>query len=145
MSTWFNRKALPSGITGKTVATITGSTMAGTFSSSQELSLEQLVFPEFFQHRMLEETKARIFQGEDCRYDIIFGRDVLRRLGVVLDFEEELMTWDGATVIMRSSKQLSSFLPQHPSNIPTEVLVDWDPATQLMLDTKVADFLGTYT
>ena len=74
--------------------------MAGSFTSNQQLSLEALVFPEFSRHRTLEQAQARIFEAE-CRYDIIFGRDVLSRLGLVLDFNAKVMTWDESSVLMR--------------------------------------------
>ena len=99
--------------------------MAGSFTSNQEISLEALVFPEFYRHRTLSQAKARIFEAE-CRYDIIFGRDVLARLGMVLDFNERLMTWDDATVLMRP---YSRFINSHERENPEP-----NPAMQLFID-----------
>ena len=73
--------------------------MAGNFSASQALDLEQLSFPEFHRHRILETSTVNVFNS-DCRYDIIIGRDVLQTLGVNLDFKDNIMTWDEAVVAM---------------------------------------------
>ena len=66
------------------------------------LCLEQVDY--FFNcptNRNSIELSARIFFSP-CRYDIIFGRDVLRNiLGMQFDFEENLLSWDGAIVAMR--------------------------------------------
>ncbi len=77
-TSWFNRKAVPLGVNGQTCTMIEGTTMAGTFKSNQALWLEDIHFPEFDKHKTLDGMSARIFNAE-CRYDIIFGRDVLRR------------------------------------------------------------------
>ena len=95
-STWMSRKALPRGILGTTGPKITSVTMAGTFSSSQQVRLENIILPEFYKQRSLEQCNAYVFQAP-CRYDIIIGRDVLRQLGIIMDFDSQVMTWDDHT------------------------------------------------
>ena len=45
---WISRTRLPPNIQGKTVAEVTSQTLAGTFTSNQEIQLEQVMLPEFF-------------------------------------------------------------------------------------------------
>ena len=47
-SSWIARKRLPKGACGKTVAMVSHQTMAGKFSSNQQVELEGVVLPEFF-------------------------------------------------------------------------------------------------
>ena len=47
-SSWIARKQFPKGVFGKTVQTVSNQTMAGTFSSNQQVELEGVVYPEFF-------------------------------------------------------------------------------------------------
>lgn len=99
-STWINCKALPSGINGKQVPKLTGNTMAGTFTSSTEVTMNEICFPEFHRTRKLVTAPARVFHAE-CRYDIIIGRDILQQLGMILDFDDNRIVWDNAIVTMR--------------------------------------------
>ena len=46
-SCWISRTRLPQNIQGKTVAEVTSQTLAGTFTSNQEIQLEQVMLPEF--------------------------------------------------------------------------------------------------
>ena len=75
-STWINHRCLPNDIHGRTVSTITGSTMAGTFKSTKEIVLSDMILPELRQNTYLPKCPARIFNA-DCRYDMILGRDAL--------------------------------------------------------------------
>jgi len=107
--TWINGKALPPGVIGKKVKSITGSTMAGIFTSNQEVSIGDLVLPEFYRSRRIDGVKARIFYSP-CRYDLILGRDTLRKIGFQDDFKNNVMTWDDATVSMKV------YSSEHPSS-----------------------------
>lgn len=46
--TWGNYSILPSGCNPRTVDTLTGDTLAGTFQSNQEVTAETMTLPEFF-------------------------------------------------------------------------------------------------
>ena len=39
----------------------------------------------------------------NVNYDIILGKDILRELGITLDFQEEAVNWNYATIKMRNS------------------------------------------
>ena len=110
-STWINSEVLPKGANGTTVSRLTGKTMAGTFTSTQAVRLREIALPEFHRNRVIDRINARVFHA-DCRYDIILGRDVLRMLKLNVDFGDNIMTWDGATVSMKPKPQKQS-LKQH--------------------------------
>ena len=99
-STWINKKSLPKGIQGYTVANVTGTTLAGTFSSTEKVCLQDVSLPEFHSKRTLPKCSARVFHA-DCRYDIIVGRDVLRSFGILLDFKTDSIVTDSISLPMR--------------------------------------------
>ena len=59
----------------------------GKFTSNQAITLENLTLPEFLSNRTYDSIEARILPGT-CRYDMILGRDALRKFGLSLDFDE---------------------------------------------------------
>ena len=73
-TTWINKRALPPGISGYTDKKVTGSTLAGTFTSSEKVCIEDFILPEFNGKQVLPKFGANVFHA-DCRYDIIIGRD----------------------------------------------------------------------
>ena len=64
-TTWVNKKCLPNGIQGQTVEKIKGSTLAGEFSSSEQVCLQEFALQEFHAKRTLPKLKARVFHT-DC-------------------------------------------------------------------------------
>ena len=99
-TSWVSKKCLPVGIQGYTVPTVTGATLAGTFTSSEQVCLQDMVLPEFHAKRVLPKMAAKVFHA-DCRYDMILGRDVLRAFGIVLDFKDDVIVSDGISKPMR--------------------------------------------
>ena len=97
---WWNIKSLPPGTVPKKVEAATSSTLAGDMKSNLQVKLEDITFPEFFKSRRLCTLDARVFTAE-CRYDAIIGRDVLRDIGLILDFKKNTMTWDEVHVPMK--------------------------------------------
>jgi len=105
---------MPKGVHGYSIKPTTGSTLAGTFTSKEQVCVEELVLPEMNSKQVLPKLGAKVFDA-DCRYDMILGRDALRAFGVTLNFEEETITAGGVLRKMRpfpTSKELS----------PTDVL-----------------------
>ena len=78
---------------------VTGSTLAGTFASTEQVCLEDFSLPDFHPKRTLLKLKACVFHA-DCRYNKIVGHDVLRAFGVQLDFEEGRLVCDGVSIPM---------------------------------------------
>ena len=62
--------------------------VSGTFTSNQEIQLEQVMLPEFFKTRKIDYVQAKIFTTP-CQYDMILGRDLLNDLGIILDFKKQ--------------------------------------------------------
>ena len=92
---------MPKGVNGITTTPLHGTTMAGSFSSSQLVILNDVSFPAFYRTRTINDIEARVLHS-DCRYDIIIGRDVLRQIGLKIDFESNLMIWDESSVEMQT-------------------------------------------
>ena len=77
-------------------------TTNGTFSSSESVMLSQVKFPELSNNN-IGDIKTDVFDSPTCRYDLIKGRDVLERMGIILDFNKHQMTWTNKIIPMRST------------------------------------------
>ena len=74
--------------------------LAGKMTSNRTVKLEQINFPEFFRTRVIDEFECRVFEA-DCRYDAIIGQDLMAQIGMILDFKDQKVTWDGVSVDMK--------------------------------------------
>ena len=82
------------------MAQFTSQTLAGTFTSNQEIQLEQIMLPEFFKTRKIDHVKAKIFTTQ-CQYDMILGRDLLNdllknpysRFGLISSCADQFNSW----------------------------------------------------
>ena len=83
---WWNHKSITKGCTPKKVEATNSQTHAGKMRSSLEIQLENVTFPEFSKTRKVGKMTARLFTAE-CRYDAIIGRDMLTKMGLILDFK----------------------------------------------------------
>ena len=81
--------------------TVTGSTLAGTFTSSEQVCLEDLTLPEFQPKHKLPKLSANVFHTK-CHYGLIVGRDVLGAFGVVLDFKDNCILSSDISLPMRN-------------------------------------------
>ena len=66
-------------------------TTAGVFETNKLVDL-QFILPELYEGRTICAT-AHITK-QLGQYDMILGRDILRELGIVIDFKEETIIWD---------------------------------------------------
>ena len=71
-------------------------TAAGSFSTT---TMKQLVFqlPEFSSKKKIVHN-FHVTQGMALTYDMIIGRDLLNELGIVVDFAQKVLTWEGTDV-----------------------------------------------
>jgi len=122
-NTYIKRSALPRGCTPTRIPTMKFATLAGNMESSLKVTLDYLSFPEFFKQRFLTEIEAYVFDAP-CRYDVIVGRDVLKEIGVELNFKNQSIIWDDCIVAMR-------VYPRSESN---EQVAEPSPAEMLFLD-----------
>jgi hypothetical protein len=64
--------------------------------------------PEFHENRdiiwdvYVDTTSTNTTSTKDSRYDMIIGRDFMNSIGLDLKFSNNTMTWDNASVPMRS-------------------------------------------
>ncbi|KAL7568657.1 hypothetical protein ACA910_021659 [Epithemia clementina (nom. ined.)] len=84
-------------------------TTMGTRPNVSEIDLHDIILPEFSRtKRVSTPLWADIFDAPHSRYNIIVGRDLLSRLGVILDFQRGLSTWDNVNVAMRDCDSFES-------------------------------------
>ena len=73
-------------------------TMAGSFTTSYESTIN-ITLPEL---NPTAHISAKLFVTENkSNYDLIFGRDLLRELGISLDFENNLVSWQHVEIPMK--------------------------------------------
>ena len=99
-TSWIHRHGLPKGCHGQTGDSITNGTMPGTFTSDQAVLHHEITFPEFSSSITYEEMSAHIFHSP-CSYDIVFGQDECRLLGIHLNFEDNLIEFIDQTLLMK--------------------------------------------
>ena len=61
---------------------------------------------------------AKLFDNR-CHYDMILGQNLMNNLGIMLDFNNKSMAWDGSTVAMHGYDQ-----SQEPTTLATNLLLD---------------------
>ena len=61
---------------------------------------------------------AKIFDN-GCHYNMILGQNLMNDLGIMLDFNNKSMAWDGSTVGMHGYDQ-----NQEPMTLATNLLLD---------------------
>ena len=98
-TTWTNKHCLPKGIQGYTVEKATGSTLTGTFVSTELVCLEDFSLPDFHLKWTSPKLKACPFHVE-CHYNVIVGCNVLWPFGMQLDFEDGCLVCDGVSIPM---------------------------------------------
>ena len=115
---WISRSKLPARIRTYHVAPVTNQTLTGNFTANEEIKLHNILLPEFHTTRRIQTLTAKIFDN-GCRYDMILGWNLMNDLGIVLDFNNKSMVWDGSTVTMRGYDQ-----NQAPTTLATNLLID---------------------
>ncbi|EJK65227.1 hypothetical protein THAOC_13943 [Thalassiosira oceanica] len=77
-------------------------TMAGTFMPMGYVKVKDIRLPEFDRHLAIDGDMCYVFDAP-CRYQMIAGRNFLRRAGIDLKFVENHITWMGKSIPMKSS------------------------------------------
>ena len=73
-------------------------TTAGVFTTTKQVNV-QFILPELHEGRTIC-TKAHVTQHLG-QYDMILGRDLLKELGIIIDFANETVTWDEVSAPMK--------------------------------------------
>ena len=83
-----------------------------------------------FRNSKIIEWKFNLAEREDLGYDMIIGRDLLGQLGMIIDYKNKLIDWEGTKIPMRdydrlhklnlSSKELNAIIRNSSEPIVTE-------------------------
>jgi len=98
---WISHRALPTGIQGQTDISVQSQTLAGPMKSTQVVDMTKILLPEFFRTRVIDTHTTWVFFQEQCRYNLILGRDFILKLGMLLDFQDKTIHWDDVNIRMR--------------------------------------------
>ena len=100
-ATMIHDRCLPKGCVPTVLTnTVTSNTIAGNFTSNTCVYMREIILPEFDRNKKIDGQGAFVFQ-EDCRYDVIFGRDFLSKTGLDIRFANNTMQWMNVTVEMK--------------------------------------------
>jgi hypothetical protein len=80
--------------------TTTWTTAAGNFTTSRT-ARGQFTMPELYNYCIIE---WQVHVAKDTGiYDAVIGQDLLRELGISMNFKDNTLTWDDSTTHMRTS------------------------------------------
>ena len=96
-----SKLALPEGAEIRPCEQEAMNTMAGMFQPMGYVILKDLRLPEFNKNLSIDGQMAYVFDTP-CRYQVIAGRDFLRRTGIDLTFKENHITWMDNSIPMKS-------------------------------------------
>ena len=100
-ATMIHDRCLPKGCVPTVLTnTVTSNTIAGNFTSNTCVYMREIILPEFNRNKKIDGQGAFVFQ-EDCRYDVIFGRDFLSKTGLDIRFANNTMQWMNVMVEMK--------------------------------------------
>jgi len=91
------------------------SVAGGIYKTNKEVKVN-FSLPEFNDNKVIN-WKFQIDENdseEGIGYDIILGRDAMSELGIVIDFNDEIISWDHVTITMRD------YFTDRPSPKPTK-------------------------
>jgi len=75
-------------------------TKAGIFETNKTCKV-QFILPEFDQNKVIEWKMHVDDSTADFNYDMIIGTDLMVELGISIDFDKQVMTWENATVPLK--------------------------------------------
>ena len=134
--TMMKQSSLPHGTTPTSTTPRRTTTTNGVFLTNTTITLSEVKFPEFGNH-CIHNITADVFDSPTCQYDVILGRDVLKFMGVQIDFREHTITWMGRTIPMKSRKQTSqktSYMEQYYNHLESEEEEDYELIAELYAD-----------
>jgi Retroviral aspartyl protease./Reverse transcriptase (RNA-dependent DNA polymerase). len=85
---------LPMNVVPKVLQTpIQSNTLMGQKEIKTYVELENIILPEFSHSYKIEQAIAYVVESEYCNYDLIIGRDFLRKNKFRLSFEDNIVSW----------------------------------------------------
>ena len=85
------------------------------FTTSSTITLQEVKFPEFGNH-CIHNITADVFDSPTCQYHAILGRDILKLMGIKIDFQQHTITRMGRTIPMKSKADV------HEDNLHETIL-----------------------
>jgi hypothetical protein len=102
--TLISRAVVPDAAIPKQTSSLkTVSTLAGTLTSNQVVSLQDIRLPEFDSNRKIESKKCLIFD-QPCRYDMILGSDFLAQVKIDISYKNKCVSWFSNTIPLRNRR-----------------------------------------
>ena len=86
--------------------TCTWETMAGSFRTTSKCVVE-IILPELNPTAKIRQKLHVV--PKMSKYDILLGRDVMQQLGISLDFEDQVIHWNGNSANMKSPHFANNF------------------------------------
>jgi hypothetical protein len=83
-------------------------TLAGTYTSTEEVIMHNLRLPEFDKNRNVDQQKALVFQSETCKYNVILGAGFLTTTGIDVKYSTGNMEWFDNELPMRNHHLLQN-------------------------------------
>jgi predicted aspartyl protease len=88
--------SLVSKLCTKRLPTERWTTAAGQMTTNKKVKIH-FNLPEFYENKIIE-WEAHVLEGNQSNYDMILGRDILKELGMDINFSKETVSWEEAQV-----------------------------------------------
>jgi Retroviral aspartyl protease. len=99
------RDRLPTSVVPKVLQSpIRLNTLLGQQKIKTYVQLEDIILPEFPHSYKIEQAKAYVIDSTNCNYDLIIGRDFLRKNKIHLSFEDNTISWLNEHVKMKPNQ-----------------------------------------
>ena len=129
MAAMINHRAIPKDVKTATLPkTVNVNTTQGTLSAREAVTLGKLYLPAFSGTRYIGQIQALVFDAPNVRYDLILGRNFLRQLGMILDFNSLCVTWkDFGTIPFQppssfnDAEYVKQLLQYHPAKVQQSI------------------------
>ena len=136
--TMMKRNSLPHGAIPTSTTSQRTTTTNGGFATNSTVTLHNVKFSEFG-NQCIHQITADIFDSPTCQYDIILGRNILKLMGVLIDFQAHTINWMGQTINMKSRTQISlsdkdQYLENFYNHLEEEEDEDFDLLAELYAD-----------
>ena len=118
-------------------------TKGGNFQTSKKCKTT-FILKEFFENKSIEWNLHVDSTPGPHRYDMMLGHDIMRELGITLDFKDQMMTWDDSTIHIKDPGSLLDLLDPvndffwNNDHYETEALQEASIHLQKILNAKYA-------
>jgi hypothetical protein len=113
----------------------------GVFNTTKQCKTS-FILHEFYENRLIEWNLHVDFTSLPQCYDLIIGHDFMSELGIIFNFNDQMMTWDESTIKMRDYEMFSDILSPindfylHKEILESQVLNEASSLLKKILDKK---------